>query len=149
MDTAYSIILNLGENELKYLRCDLAAKQIWFKQKLIFINGSFQNITNADVLNGMPLIDKISSEGFESDLVSLYQQYLTAYPSRCKFLNFVPADKQNFNYFNDAGRFHSKRLALELYIIFHTYLKHVHWKYDDSYFMHRVSDGLILYKKWF
>ena len=146
METAYQVILSLGEEELSSLWCDLSQHKIYHKRKLIFDGNSFCNMNNAAQLNSLRLIDTDDTP-WQDTIASLYQQYNTCYPKHVKFSNFIHDKIVDNNYLFAPDIFHTCRLALELYIIFHYAQKDLIWP-DNSKFMLPVCHHCVIKRCW-
>ena len=146
METAYDIILSLSEEELAGVHCNLDKHIVYYKSKIIFDGHCFCNMQNAAMLNELPLI-KIVKGDWTKDIVNLYVSYSLSYPKHCRYSNFIHSRLSEEDFLFAPDNYHSTRVALELFIIFHCTLKDITWPYG-RHFMHKVCEDCIIKRNW-
>lgn len=148
--TAYEIILSFPEDELKHLRCDLKKRIIFSRGKQIFSEEAFHDCGGANILNSVPLIQntKLTEEQWFEDLQHLYAAFKACYPVTMQsYVNFYPVKIKDMTTISRLD-FHHCRLALELYILFHSCQKNFEWEIA-SHFMRVIAPDCVVYRSWF
>lgn len=143
--SVYTEILKLGENELKYLSCDLDSKRVYYKSKCVFKDGKFV------VPISQQLIElhegESAPEVWKSLVAEMYGRLVACIPKHVAISNFIVADKHALNYFTARDSFHHDRIALELYILFHFVQQDLIWA-NPHHFFEKVCESCIVYRTW-
>lgn len=156
----YEKFLELPDDVLKYVYCDLSRKCIWFKTEIIFQNGKFELLKDnlSDPFSRLktdnqPLISldlrskEFLPEVWKSKVAKLYSNYARCVPCWVKVANFPHADKNVLNFFTARDSFHYDRLSLELYVLFHGVQNDLQWE-NPAHFYEIVGDSCVIYRNW-
>lgn len=143
--SVYTEILKLNESELKYLSCDLDNKRVYCKSECVFEEGAFKVQTMQQLIE---LHQNESAPEVWKPLVGeMYARYAACIPRDTVITNFRTADKRNLNYFTARNSFHHDRIALELYILFHSVQQDLIWP-NPHHFFEKICESCIVYKTW-
>ena len=146
METAYEVILSLPEDELAKVWCDLSNHCVYHKQKCIFDGQCFVNFHIADDLNELQLIKPLKGDWIKH-LADLYQYFVTTYPKRCIRSNLLHPSTTEADYLFAPDDFHASRLAIELFIIFHSTLADLLWE-EPSHFAIKPCSRFVIKREW-
>lgn len=149
METAFEVIMQLSEQQLACVYGDLKNHCLMYKNICLY-DGTFHDNGLVDFSNIAALIPYqhvYTQPQWENLMRAGYMSYVSAYPKRCRHLNFLPADKDSFDWFYTADDFHHARVTLDLLILFAYHGELFAWD-NPKHFMTRVCDGCVVLRDW-
>ena len=149
MATAFELVLNNNEKTLAHVHGDLNAHKLFYRGKC-FYDGSFYNTSLADfsqVTELLPEQHKYSQDEWISILDTMNCAYRNTIPRRCKHKNFITTNTAELAYTAYSNDFHHMRVCMDAFIIFGYHAQVFTWD-NEQYFMQKVGDGCVVFKKW-
>lgn len=155
--TLYDWFLGLPENVLCHINCDLDSHEIYFKNKVIYHDGSlidvpFSSQYNLKFLRKLKLISLVEHEelqiNWSSKIKELFLQYYSCLPkTQGQKFNFCCADPDVLDLVAASDEFYRCKLALELYVLFHYVNRDLILDNPDHFFV-KITEHCVVFTRW-
>lgn len=149
METAFELITNLEEYQLRNVYGDLNNHKLYYKGQCIY-DGVFHENSLIDFTNVTQLLPnehRYTQSEWSKTLADMYSAYYNCRPQHCRHLNFCPIELEKLDDTIISCDFHHRRVILDMFIIFGYHRGLFEWKNSD-YFMVKVHNNCVVFKDW-